>query len=971
MSTIRHFATTAVLVILMVLAARSTPAYAQNSPPIVYRHFDTALALDANGHLHVRMVQQLAFDGSFSSAFFDIPTNFTTGIDDVQLYRAASPADDLNLDSPNLIPVTPDSLVDRGDVVSVEWSYPTTQPGDVRLFVIEYTARSVVWVYPDREQVRWQAVNADRSGIEVEQSTVSLTLPLEIPLEQVVANAEPDASIDRSGDTLTYTATEPLPDGVAFTVEADFPHGLLGLSATDWQADADQAALAVQMDSVHSDVTIEPNGDLRIQETSEFTVLDGALHFGFLSHSLLYAEDVIVDEVRFNGKPLRADRAPCTACYTATRVDRPPDWVYMDPDTGAMVVQADNAGRIDIDWAAATPIPDGETGRLDIAYRVKGALRIHPASQLLTWQVVPDLGLPVDAATLRLALPPGVQTGDVTVEGPPGQGSGRAETASTLFYQFDGTVYPGGWQIAVTLPAGATTALAPTWQADVERVLAEVDAAAIARARQTLIQRVLGLLALVGAALAGVLSWFRWGRRRVREALGGFVSEPPSALSPAIVEYLVDRKATENGVLGAIFHLATLGLLQVDLGGGVRLRRTRPAVLGPHARVEDPAGHSTLIDEHLRLLHDEALWPALEGTAWTPLDALAPTLRAKLPEIYAQLARDIQQQFIVTPAAPRYTGAAPSLWLTVMVALIGGHLLGFFGIGLTFVLGVAAAFAILVVGSGALGQRTAAVTAEQEADQWRRFRTYLADIKRYGDQGEAQAILDRYIGYAIAFGVVEMVLAQAGAMTVQPPHWLPSAGRRDRPPTPQDQTTQWKWLRPRPTPQPSPTTPGPALTLPSFAEMSARLGDSLRGASADMGALLQTAAGDADGAPRTVILDSRLRRRELTWQPGEPVRKVMDDLLRQGVADAREVQSREAARRSQAALAERAARAEQRARSSSSAGSSRSSGGFGSRSSSWSSSSSSNSSSRSSSSSSRSSSSSSHSSGGGGRSGFR
>ena len=975
----RLFTLTCLFVIATFALVWPAPAtHAQSAPPIVYRNFNTDLTLDANGHLHVRMVQQLAFDGNFSSAFFDIPTAYTAGIDDVQVWRAATAADDLNLTSPTLVPVTPDSLVDRGDVVAVEWSYPTTQPGDVRLFVIEYTAHSVVWVYPDRDMVRWQAVNPDRSGLTVENSNVTLTLPLEVPLDKVRPSADPAATITTTGNTVTFTAPVALPDGLAFTVQADFPHGLLGLSALDWQADADHASLDVHLDRADSAITVEANGDLLVRETTDFTVVDGALHYGFLSRSLLYADAITVEEVRINGELLTAGSLPCHGCFTVTQVPRPADWVYLDRSNGAMVVQEDNAGGGVWEGPLAAPRPRGRAGNLAGTYRVKGALRIAPDSQLLSWQVLPDLGSPVPIATMRLTLPRGVQPDAVTVEGPPDQGPGQTDSDTTLSYRFDGPVYPGGWQIAVTLPAGATTAPVPAWQADVERVHAEVDAAAVARARQTLIQRVLGVLALVGAGLTGVLSWFRWGRRRVRETLGGFISEPPSLLSPAVVEFLVDRKATEKGVLGAIFHLAVLGLLEIDTDGGIRLRRTRQEPLGPRAKVPVPGGGTPILAEHLRLLHDNVLWPSLKADAWTSLDALAPALRAKLPEIYAQLSRDIQQEFITVPGGRRMTAAAPALWVTITAAVVGGNLLGAFGLGTAFLLSIGAGFLIMIFGSGASGQSGKyAASAEQEADQWRRFRTYLSDIKRYGDQGEAQAILDRYFGYAIAFGIVDMVLAQVAATNVRPPVWASTTARdRDRDHWPR-QEQRPAWMRPRPaatTPQPAPepAPAGPAVTIPSFAQMSAQLGDNLRRASTDMGALLRTAAGDADGAPRTVVLDSRLQRREMTWEPGQPVGKVLDDLLHQGVSDARAIQTREADRRRQEAAARAASRSASSS-SGSSGGSSRASGGFGSRSSSssYSRSSSSRSSSSSSSRSSSSGSSSSSRSGGGGRSGFR
>jgi hypothetical protein len=155
--------------------------------------------------------------------------------------------------------------------------------------------------------------------------------------------------------------------------------------------------------------------------------------------------------------------------------------------------------------------------------------------------------------------------------------------------------------------------------------------------------------------------------------------------------------------------------------------------------------------------------------------------------------------------------------------------------------------------------------------------------------------------------------------------------------------------------------------------MSAQLGNSIRQASSNLSTLLNTAAGDGDATGRTVVVNSLLKRREVQWKPNTSVTTLLDDILRQSVSDARQIQARTVARRE----------SERRASSDSGGwdwGGGDSSGSGGSGGSSWSSGSSSRSSSSfgrsssSSSSSSRSSSSSSSSSSrssGGGRSGFR
>jgi hypothetical protein len=251
----------------------------------------------------------------------------------------------------------------------------------------------------------------------------------------------------------------------------------------------------------------------------------------------------------------------------------------------------------------------------------------------------------------------------------------------------------------------------------------------------------------------------------------------------------------------------------------------------------------------------------------------------------------------------------------------------------------------------------------------------LTEIKKYGDQGAAQEIIDRYFGYAVALGVEEVVLAQAAEMGSVPPVWMPGSDptrRSDDLYRPQRRTTQlprtpnFPWNRPS---TQVPTPPQPAIPRPNLATMSAQFGDSIKRASHDLGTLLGTAAGDASAAARSVTVNSQLRRREMEWKPNTPVSAILDDILRQSVSDAREIQAREIARRESARRSASSGSGSwdwggSGGSSSSSSSSSRSSSSFGRSSSSSSRSSGSGSSSRSTSSSSSRSS-------GGGRSGFR
>ncbi len=784
-----------------------------------------------------------------------------------------------------------------------------------------------------------------------------------------------DENITVTGQTITFTANEPIPNGLPFEVEANFPHGLLDVAVREWQRDYDGESLRVDVDNFQSDLTINGDGTLSVHEETHISILEGALHQGFRSLNLLNIDKVEEPSVIVNGQPLTAGEGDCSGCYVINTLPRAENWVFLDTETEQLTINENNGGVYNVDWYTRLPVQVGESVTTTFDYQVKGALRVNTENQLLTWQVVPDYGQSIRQAALRLTLPPGVTPDQITLEGPDEQGKPQLQSDGSLLFRFDGPVAPGAWQFALTLPANATNAQPSKWQQQFEDVIAQADAAAVTRARNALMRRIVGILAIIAAILGAIIAWFRWGRRKVKETMGGYISTPPSHQSPALVSYLVDHKVSERGVLGSIFYLASFKVLEIELEGEIKLRRLYNEPLQSTSRLTDVYGETIPIPRHLQALFDQVLLPGLPHNQWAPLDSISPPLRTTLPEIYASLASDLQKFYIHVPGSRGETipGVA---WFVVYATLLGLMFTGVipwfvgFAIGFVALLIFVAWSALHETGQGGYSDEGAL-----EADRWRRFKTYLQDIKKYGDLAAAQQIIDRYFGYAVALGVENVVLAQAVELGSLRPIWMPTneslstLNRPDEPLRPSHNTSSggsgFPWTSPRP------SIPRVQPERPTLAGMSAQIGDSLRQASSSLGSMLSTTAGDADSAARTVVVNSQLRRREMEWKPNTPVSSVLDDILRQSVADAREIQAREVARRIADRNTSRSTSESggewNSSSNNSSSSSSRSSGGFGR------SSSSSSSSSRSSSSSgsSRSSSSSSSRSGGGGRSGFR
>lgn len=916
------------LLVLLLALAPAPAAVAQAEPDIRYLNFDVDIDLHQDGGFSVRMVQRLEFEGPYSSAFFEIPLDYTTTIENVELFALPE-----NGDTAEAEPL--DATVDYGsDSIFVEWTYPTTRPGDVRSFMLTYDVVGGLWVYPQQDFLTWDAVNADRSGLPVDSSRVTVTLPPSIDSDLVEYNAAgPRVEASVEGSRVLFEAAEPLPDGEAFNVVVRFPHGLVDAGVSDWQKDVDRETLGLTIDRIDTTLAVQTDGAVQVHERMEVSIERSYMYEASRFLALTYVDGVQDIMVAKDGEALRRSPGNCEMCYTVLEQPRRDGWVrYAGAEQGVRLDES-AGGSLTLDWSFPAVGP-GESAVFDLSYTLAGALRTGPEDQLLTWDVLPDYDVPVQEAAVTVIPPTGVGEAAVTVEGSAAMRGPQPAPEGGLLFVYDGPVQPHArWQVAVTLPADATAATPPRWQSDWEQAIAEQQAADAAAARRGLWLRMGGLAGLVLGLAGLILSWHRWGRARVRQRLGGFLAEPPSDLDPAIVAYLVERKATARGVLAAVFHLAQMGVLTIDGDAALTLRRVREEALRSGERLATPAGDEARISEHLAYLFNDIISPATAVGQPVALAALEPRLEAALPELHAHMAADIRRYFTAAPHASWELRRALPWWLAALIVASGALFLAASG-GLGAVQCLAAPTVLVLAAIGlAAGRRGSAASYSDEgaaeAEQWQRFKAYLQDLKRYGDQAAAQDILDRYFAYAVALGVENVVLEQAEALGGRRPVWMPMPGdplgrpwqgRRPRQPVgrlPSDRRTA-------PAPLPLPGGIGGAGApvaegeRPSLSGMSRSMGAGLAGASSRMASMLDAASGNT---PTRVTLAGG-GGRVLDWAPGTPPQQVMDDILKQPFRDLR---AAEQARRD-AIAAQRAAEAAQRA---SNQGSGGSGGGWG------------------------------------------
>ncbi len=835
-------------VIAAIVLAGAAPVVAQDAPPVTYERYDVDFDVRPDDSFVVRETQQIRFDGEFSQAFAEIPLAYTTRIDGVSVTERG--AIDLPYTAGGQGPGTFNTEYD-GNNLYVDWTFAPTQPGEVRTFVVEYTVTGGLWIYPDGDLLEWRAVPADRSGAPVEASRVVVTLPPDpatgqpVPAGDLAATSFDWPSEIQIGDgRVVIDSSEPIPDGLAMLVQVGFPHGIVSAEAQPWQVAEDSAELEYTYLSSDTSFTFDGDGSVQVEERDELLVTAGALRQGVSTITHTGMDDVVDVAVSEGERAFTPSDEPCDYCFSVSQTQRQSGWVSYDPRLGTIVTDESLAGATEILYTVPALVA-GETASFTQRYTLHNALHIADDGQTFTWTIIFDeQDVTVDAASVRIDLPPGVEPAEVQVTG----GALRNQPDGTLRLEPVGVIISyEPWTWSLTLPPGATGAVKSQWQQDMEAAREEGQQAAARQARREVLLGALALAILSAGLLGLLLLWYRHGRDEPVPLPAEYIAEPPSDLAPGIVAYLLDEKPSIDGVLASLFHLATLGLLRIRLLPQIAVGRNWDMQVRTGEVVATPDGRQVAIPGHLATLFN-ALMPIVDTKTSKTLDEIAGPLQAVLPQVYEKMGEEIAPLFDMLPdkARGRWRVLGIGLALLGALALFYSSIvaIGYGVIVMTPALALLLVGIVWTVASRWMPRRRP--EGALEAAKWRAFRRYLQNLEDYGNQAEAQEILDRYFAYAVALDAQEVVLRDAERLQAHMPVWTrpvivtstPSAssGGASSPFAP---TLSW---------QPAPGGDGGASSASqpadwSLSGQSRRMGTSLSLASLSLGRTLSAATG--------------------------------------------------------------------------------------------------------------------------------
>ena len=490
----------------------------------------------------------------------------------------------------------------------------------------------------------------------------------------------------------------------------------------------------LQWTRLDSDITVMPNGNLQIVETNVIDFTSGTFTFGYRDIDTSRLTGITNIKVTENGQPLRV--------------------VTSQPDSTTF--------RIKYYFSPATD----EERTFKVAYTVQGATRYYSGGDQVYWVAVyaDRNGYPVLNSTDTVHLPQGAVATQAATYGATANVTGKGE--STVTAVATEPIDSGQeLEIRVQFPHGIITGQAPPWQAAYDQ---QAKYNETVKPTINLLVLLASLLILVGGPALAVMLWYTRGRDPQVGLVAEYLNEPPGGITPGVAGTLVDERADLQDVIATLVDLGRRGVLTMTEVGktnrsGLMYDRDWTFSRGPNFNNPVSAYERQLLAALNLTRRDKVELSNLKYKFYTRIDGIKHAL-------YAQLVQDGYYQR--SPEATRglYNGIAMSLMILTFVT-------GIIAMGATsisgFVLCIPASLAVMTVVFFIVSQAMPARTRKGADAKMRleAFRRYLLNIEKYVDLKTATDQFDKYLPYAIAFGLDRTWINKFTAVNAPAPTW--------------------------------------------------------------------------------------------------------------------------------------------------------------------------------------------------------
>lgn len=512
-----------------------------------------------------------------------------------------------------------------------------------------------------------------------------------------------------------------------------------------------------------ADMTINTDGSVNVVETWVVDFQGGPFRFAFRTIPFNRITSLVFDGVSENGKPYtRADtEQPGTYSGESARGERTITW-FFPPTTNA-------------------------TRTFELRYTMTDALRIYDGGDQFWWKFIEaDRAYPIQSSTVTVHLPGEFPTDQILAATyTNGVETGGAEILDGSTVQFTGGTFPPDteWEIRVQFPHGVVTQSVQPWQRAEDMADAQAEIDAIAAEQFNFYSTVTTWFLIIAGSLSLLLLWYLGGRDRAAALPAEFLNEPPqdppgsgNILTPALAGTLIDEEANVRDILATLVDWARRGIITITaIPAGAKTSDPNDDYMYKRIGTDAPPLQHQYEREFM-----QKLWGA--DSQSRTIGYIRETFTASRDEMFDSLyAEIVRQGYFKT--RPDYVRARFYRFGWILLALLcpAAFLFQIF-IGMAYTSDLAfswsalAPWIVLFIFSGALMYLARYMPRKtpkgsEAAARWNAFRRYLEHIEKYTNVAESKEQFEKYLPYAVAFGIDKTWVEKFARVDTPAPRW--------------------------------------------------------------------------------------------------------------------------------------------------------------------------------------------------------
>lgn len=486
-----------------------------------------------------------------------------------------------------------------------------------------------------------------------------------------------------------------------------------------------------------SNITINKDGSFTVLETYEIQFIGGPFTFGYRNIPINQFNSI--DNVSVSGGGTQYQRSESNGPGTF-------EW-------------GQNGDQYNINWYF--PPTSDSTQVFTVQYTVLGGIAIDAnQGDKFFWKAVgPDHDFAIDSSTVAITAPPGAKFDTASAPAYFGASAQYTFSADGRTVTVVGQNIPAStaFEVGILFPHGYIPNQAPAWQA-IEAQKQVFD----------LVFGALGVLILLVGLVVVYLLWARSGRDPSVGAVPEYLTEPPSDLPPGLVGTLIDERADLQDIIATLVDLARRGVIDMQEQTHKTFGIVSTSDFIFHKRSDFTGtlrSYETALINEVFGAEDQVALSDLKNRFYTSIPRLQKMLyedsvRAGLFSRNPQSVRSLYGTLGVV-------GIALAIGLYFCISPLAADLTNvlfcpFAGFGIVSL--------ALFVASGSMVARTR--KGAEEVAKWRAFKEYLSRAEKYVDLKTVTDQFDKYLPFAIAFGLDRAWISKFSAVPNAPmPGW--------------------------------------------------------------------------------------------------------------------------------------------------------------------------------------------------------